>query len=273
MKRLFALLLAFSLILGSFPMQSFAEETEPAATTEATEAAAETTAATEPAAETTAVAEVPAEEPVTEPTPVTVTGIAVAELPIKTVYQVGESLDLTGGSVSVSYSDGTAQTVGMTADMVSGFRDDSVSAQTLTVAYEGFEAYFDVTVAAPAPINETEPTKTAGEKSAKEISWIELTSTPTKIQYVVNQDELDVTSKVLFLREDESFNLTAISHPHNAAGVYNWTSSDEDSVYVDEHGTVTALQPGKVITITCTAQDGSKKKAIVKIKVTNPPAN
>ena len=123
MKRLFALLLVFALILGSFPMQAFAEETEPTATTEATEPTVETTVATEPPVETTAATEVPTEEPVTEPIPVTVTGIAVAALPSKTVYQVGEPLDLTGGSVSVSYSDGTAQTVGMTAEMVSGFNN------------------------------------------------------------------------------------------------------------------------------------------------------
>ena len=77
-----------------------------------------------------------------------------------------------------------------------------------------------------------------------------------------------MTSKVLFLKENESISLAAISQPGNAAGVYSWSSSDEDYVYVDESGTATALQSGKVVTITCKAEDGSSKKAIVKIKVT-----
>ena len=126
MKRLFAMMLALTLVLGYIPVPSLAEETT------------ETTVA-------------PTEEMVTEPNSVTVTGISVAAMPTKTSYQTGDSLELTGGSISVAYSDGTSQTVAMTAEMVSGFNNTAAFTQTLTVSYEGFEAYFDVTVTAPAP--------------------------------------------------------------------------------------------------------------------------
>lgn len=203
MKRLFAMMLALTLVLGYIPVPSLAEETT------------ETTVA-------------PTEEMVTEPNSVTVTGISVAAMPTKTSYQTGDSLELTGGSISVAYSDGTSQTVAMTAEMVSGFNNTAAFTQTLTVSYEGFEAYFDVTVTAPAPSCETEPTATtegttnATEPSAvsrtvqvseKEISGIELTTTPTKIQYVVNQDELDIDGGVITVHytdgSTETVDLTA----------------------------------------------------------------
>ena len=194
MKQILAMILAVTLVFGCVPVPAFAEETT------------ETTAA----AETTAATTAPTEETVTEPTPVTVTGISVAAYPAKTVYQTGETLDLTGGSVSVSYSDGTSQTVAMTVEMVSGFNNTAAFTQTLTVAYEGFEAYFDVSVTAPISSNETEVKENTEETnvtepsassyavtaSEKEVSWIDVTP-PTKRQYVVNQDELDVSGGLI----------------------------------------------------------------------------
>ena len=181
MKRLFAMMLALTLVLGYIPVPSLAEETT------------ETTVA-------------PTEEMVTEPNSVTVTGISVAAMPTKTSYQTGDSLELTGGSISVAYSDGTSQTVAMTAEMVSGFNNTVACTQTLTVTHEGFEANFDVTVTAPIPSNESKVTESTEETnvtepsvasyavaaSEKEVSWIDVTP-PTKRQYVVNQDELDVS--------------------------------------------------------------------------------
>ena len=220
MKQILAMILAVTLVFGCVPVPVFAEET--AETTEATETTAATTA--------------PTEETVTEPTPVTITGISVAAYPAKTVYQTGESLDLTGGSVTVSYSDGTFQTVAMTAEMVSGFNNTAAFTQTLTVAYEGFEAYFDVTVTAPTPSGETEPpasteeTTNATEPSGvayvipageKEISWIELTTKPTKIQYVLNQDELDVTGGVITVYYTDGTEETVDITPDMVSGFDN----------------------------------------------------
>ena len=145
MKRLFAMMLALTLVLGYIPVPSLAEETT------------ETTVA-------------PTEEMVTEPNSVTVTGISVAAMPTKTSYQTGDSLELTGGSISVAYSDGTSQTVAMTAEMVSGFNNTVACTQTLTVTHEGFEANFDVTVTAPIPSNESKVTESTEESNVSEPS-------------------------------------------------------------------------------------------------------
>jgi len=108
---------------------------------------------------------------------------------------------------------------------------------------------------------------TTQDGSGKMLSF-NVTVYPATTKISLYKDGSDVTGKVLPLKENESIRLAAISQPGNAAGVYTWTSSDGNYVCVDENGTVTALQAGKTITITCKAEDGSGKKAIVKIKVT-----
>ena len=80
-----------------------------------------------------------------------ITGIAVSKLP-KTEYFTGEALDLTGGSLTVSYSDGTTETVSMTVDGVEVQTPDMTAAGTKTVAltYQGQQTSFEIQVKAVA---------------------------------------------------------------------------------------------------------------------------
>lgn len=78
--------------------------------------------------------------------PAAVTGIAMKTLPVKTTYQKGEELDLTGAQIEVSYSYGDPKTVEVTADMVSGYDKNTAGKQTITVTYEGKTAVFDVVI-------------------------------------------------------------------------------------------------------------------------------
>lgn len=73
------------------------------------------------------------------------TGISVKTLPGKTEYFVGESLDVAGLTLTVSYADGSTEDVaeGYT---VSGFDSATVGIKTVTVTYEGKTATFSVTV-------------------------------------------------------------------------------------------------------------------------------
>ena len=81
--------------------------------------------------------------------PVTLESIAVETLPDKTTYGKNESLDTTGLTLRANYSNGTSQeiTSGFT---VAGFDSETVGVKTLTVAYEGLTASFEVTVWQPA---------------------------------------------------------------------------------------------------------------------------
>ena len=125
---------------------------------------------------------------------VTVIGIDVTTRPAKTQYVVDEALDVSGGVITVTYSDETTQTVAMTAEMVSGYNNAVACTQTLTVTYAEQTACCDIVV---VPASSTESTPFLSSSDGKVVGEIMLTSKPTKTQYVVNQDELDVTGGVI----------------------------------------------------------------------------
>ena len=74
-----------------------------------------------------------------------VTGVAIESIPDKTVYDMGQSIDTTGLSLLVSYSNG------LTKSISSGFELDKYSLdaageKTISVIYEGHSATFEVNV-------------------------------------------------------------------------------------------------------------------------------
>jgi hypothetical protein len=77
----------------------------------------------------------------------TLQSISVNSTAHKTEYQVGGSLDVANLTIEAVYSDGSTQTVPVTANMVSGF-DSSVAAesQTLTIRYENRTATYTVRI-------------------------------------------------------------------------------------------------------------------------------
>lgn len=74
------------------------------------------------------------------------TGIALATLPVKTVYRVGEPFDPAGGRVTLTYSDGSEEVIPLASELVSGFDSATLGEQTLTVSVEGQTAAFSVQV-------------------------------------------------------------------------------------------------------------------------------
>jgi len=73
--------------------------------------------------------------------------IAVSNLPQKTEYTVGESLDLTGGKIVVGYHEGNYEMFDITVDMVSGFDSTKAGIQILNVTYKGiYKTQFAVTI-------------------------------------------------------------------------------------------------------------------------------
>ena len=96
--------------------------------------------------------------------------------PQKLSYYQGENLDLTGGSLCVTYvsEDGYSETIPLTESMISGYDKDAVGYQTLTVSYYDFSQTFVVRVI------------------EKKISSIEVVTLPQKLIYGY-QNQLDVT--------------------------------------------------------------------------------
>lgn len=89
--------------------------------------------------------------------------------PTKVKYVEGQSLDLTGGKVIVSYNDDTSEEIDLTSDMVSGYDKDHLGKQTIIVTYQGKTATFEV------------------EVIKKEATKIELVTLPNKIEYIRGQ--------------------------------------------------------------------------------------
>jgi hypothetical protein len=85
-----------------------------------------------------------------------VQSIAITTPPGKTTYGQGEELDLTGLTVTVTFTDSTKETVAAGNLAVSGYDKDKPGTQTITVTYGGETATFTVTVTA-AGTDPTEP--------------------------------------------------------------------------------------------------------------------
>lgn len=81
-----------------------------------------------------------------------ITSIEVKTNPLKTRYKVGESFDVSGGSISVNYDDGSNETVVVFEEMLRGGYDGSAEGeQKVAVEFAGFEAYFEISVYTPVP--------------------------------------------------------------------------------------------------------------------------
>lgn len=76
----------------------------------------------------------------------TVSSIAMLNNPTKTTYAVGESLNVSGGQITATYSDSSTRTVNITDAMCSGFDSSEAGTSTVTVTYSGKTTTFDCTI-------------------------------------------------------------------------------------------------------------------------------
>ena len=77
-----------------------------------------------------------------------VTNVAITSRPAKTDYLKGQTLDLTGLRVAATYADGSSKVLTEADYAVTGFDADTLGTQTVTVAYGGKTASFQVNVTA-----------------------------------------------------------------------------------------------------------------------------
>ena len=103
-----------------------------------------------------------------------VTSISVTA-PTKVQYVEGQSMDLTGATITATYNDGSVESgIVVTEDMISGYNNEIFGNQTITVTYQNQISIFNVNV------------------RAKSIVGIEMLSNPAKLEYIEGQ-ELDLT--------------------------------------------------------------------------------
>ena len=122
-----------------------------------------------------------------EETVKTVESIRVKTLPTKTKYNKGEDLDLEGGIIEITYSDGTTEEVPMTDSnvIITGYDKTRTGVQTITVNYSNKLTTYVVQV-----VDES------GTEDDKTVSSIRIKSRPTKTEYIVGED-LDLEGGVI----------------------------------------------------------------------------
>lgn len=117
-------------------------------------------------------------------------GINVKTKPNKTTYiQNYETLDLTGGKITLTYNDNTTEEKNMSDSGVSitGFNNGTIGKNTVTVTYGGKTATFDVEIV------------------AKTLTGISIKTNPTKTTYKQKTDGLDLTGgKILLTYNDNT---------------------------------------------------------------------
>lgn len=178
--------------------------------------------------------------PLTPPETPTLSSISVNSTNHKTVYQVGEPLDVTGLTIEALMSDGSSQTVPVTAGMVNGFNSAAaVANQVLTITYQGKTTTYTVTI----QDNSTTPPVTPPEKPT--VSSIQVKSTAHKTVYQVGEP-LDVTGLTIEVRMSDGS--TMIS-PVTAGMV-----SGFDSAAAVENQVLTITYQGKTTTYTISVQ-------------------
>lgn len=123
---------------------------------------------------------------------VELSSISIATKPSKETYYVGDSLDTSGLQLTLTYSDGSTETV-TSGFTTSGFSSTTAGTKTVTVTYEGKTTTFTVTVNTPAiSLSSTNKTMKIGDTatltvtttpSGQSVTW---TSSNTSVATVSN---------------------------------------------------------------------------------------
>lgn len=169
----------------------------------------------------------------------TLTSIAKASDPTKTTYNVGDEIDLSGLSFTLTYNDGTTGTVSYSASAASSF------------AVSGFDS------SSAASSKEVTVTYTVGEVKGTATFTVKIVQLVTGIT-VSGDSTVEVNSTIT---------LKAAVEPTGATdSTVTWSSSDT-SVATVSGGVVTGVAEGTAV-ITATANDGSEVSGSKTITVT-----
>jgi len=152
----------------------------------------------------------------------TLQSIDVTKQPVKTQYNLNDTLDTTGMVVTATYSDGSTEAI--TGYTTSGFSSTTTGSKTITVSYKGKTTTFTVMVNPPG----------------KTLQSIAVTTPPTKIQYNLNET-LDTAGMVV----------TATYSDDTTEAVTGYTTSGFSSTTPGDK-TVTVSYGGKTATFTVT---------------------
>ena len=159
-----------------------------------------------------------------------ITKVEVTKQPLKTSYiQNYEDLDLTGGELTITYSDGKTLTLSLKNKniTVTGFDNTTVGTKELTATYSGKTAKFNVSVV------------------EKQIIGIEVSKNPLKLNYIQNYDNLDLTGGVIKVNfNDESSTTVSMTNSGITATGFDKTkpAGTNETITLTYKGHTTTIQ-------------------------------
>ena len=130
--------------------------------------------------------------------------IAVGKMPAKTEYLEGkDEFSPSGGELTLTYNNGTSKTVDMKDAAFTGFDNSTPGVQTVTVSYGGKTTTLKVTV------------------TEKTLEKIEITTLPSKTQYLEGKDKLQKDGGVITLYYNNGKTATVSLNDADVTGFNN----------------------------------------------------
>ena len=148
--------------------------------------------------------------------------IEITSLPSKIQYvQNFEELDLTGGVLTVRYSDEIADTISLTNENieVTGFDNSELGTNTITVEYLGKTTTFNVEIV------------------QKQIIGIEITTEPIKKSYIQNYESLDLTGGILTVKyNDETTDTISLTNENIEVTGFDNSKIGTNTIIIEYEG-------------------------------------
>lgn len=121
--------------------------------------------------------------------PAELTGVTIASLPAKLEYHIGDTLDVSGGTLKLTYSNDSTSVISMERKMIADFGSADAGTKLLTINFNGFTAMFSVIVSADSTQPQPHPIT---------LQSVTINSLPAKLEYEIG-DTLDVEGGTLKL--------------------------------------------------------------------------
>ena len=179
--------------------------------------------------------------------------VEVITKPIKTQYiQNIENLDLTGGVIKVTYNDNSTDNVSLMNENVkiSGFDNNKVGLNDIYVEYEGQKTEFNI------------------EIISKSVKSIEIITNPTKMQYIQNIENLDLTGGVLKVTyNDNSTENISITNENIQISGFDNSKIGFNTIYIEYEGQKTKFDIEILTELIENPQTGTKVIHIITILI------